>query len=176
MSRKTGRTERRPQMKFPILAAAAALLALAQTAAAHEFKIADLIVDHPMTYETTPMARTGGGYLSITNTGTGTDRLIGVKADFPRVELHLSETKDGVATMRRVEGVDIPAGETVALKPGSYHVMFMGLDGDPFEVGEEIPAVLVFENAGELPVVFNVEKRGASAPKAMDHSKHGSGG
>jgi copper(I)-binding protein len=37
--------------------------------------------------------------------------------------------------------------------------MFMGLDGDPFEDGERIPATLVFDRAGEIPVEFWVEPR-----------------
>jgi copper(I)-binding protein len=36
--------------------------------------------------------------------------------------------------------------------------MFMGLIGDPFEEGETVPATLVFENAGEVEIEFNVEK------------------
>ncbi|MDP5359854.1 MAG: copper chaperone PCu(A)C, partial [Paracoccaceae bacterium] len=57
----------------------------------------------------------------------------------------------------------------VQLAPGGLHVMFMGLGGDPFEVGETFPATLVFEKAGEVEVVFYVEERTA---EAMDHSGH----
>ena len=151
------------------LFAAMALLAFAAPASAHEFKVGDLVVDHPMAFETAATAMSGGGYLTVTNTGTTDDRLIAVEADFPRVMLHTTEMTDGVAKMRHVDGVDIPAGETVTLAPGGYHVMFMGLDGDPFEVGETVPATLIFENAGALDVVFNIEERDG---EAMDHSDH----
>ena len=56
----------------------------------------------------------------------------------------------------------------------------MGLNGDPFEVGEEVNATLVFENAGSLEVVFKVEERPEmrvahgedSDEAAEDHSGH----
>lgn len=160
--------EPRPMKHLTLIAA----LALAPTALlAHEFKVGDLTIDHPMAFETAQTAKSGGGYLIITNSGNTADRLIGVKADFPRVMIHDTEEKDGVARMFHVDGVDIPAGETVALEPGGMHVMFMGLDGHAFEVGEKIPATLIFETAGELEIEFSVEARKDDS-EAMDHSKH----
>lgn len=158
-------------MKLFSFAAAAALSLLAQTAIAHEFKVGDLIIDHPMALETFQTAMTGAGYLSVTNSGTEEDRLIAVEADFPRVMLHTSVTTNDIVTMSEVEGITIPAGETITLEPGGFHVMFMGLNGDPFEVGETFPATLVFEKAGRLDVVFNVEARDGEA-KQEDHSNH----
>jgi copper(I)-binding protein len=85
---------------------------------------------------------------------------------------------DGVMTMRPVEGgVAIPAGETVALQPGSYHIMFMGI-AEPFTEGSRVPVVLTFEKAGDVAVELAVEKMGAKAPGGdkMDHDSmsHGS--
>lgn len=114
-------------------------------------------------FETAPSAMAGGGFMQITNTGTTNDRLIAVEADFPRVEIHTTEFTDGVAKMIHVDGIDVPAGETVALEPGALHVMFMGLQGDPLEVGETVPATLIFEQAGEVPVMFDVVKRDMAA-------------
>lgn len=142
-----------------ILATATAIALGLGMAHAHEFTVGDLTVDHPMAFETAKTAMAGGGFLTVTNNGTEDDRLIAVRADFPKVELHTTEEQDGVAKMIHVDAVDIPAGETVALEPGGFHVMFMGLRGDPFEVGEEIPATLVFEKAGEVEVMFSVEER-----------------
>ena len=158
-------------MKLTFFAAAAAISAFATTAFAHEFKVGDLVIDHPMAFETAATAMSGGGYMSITNNGTEADRLIAVQADFPRVMLHTTEMKDDVARMMHIDAVEIPAGETVSLEPGGLHVMFMGLDGDPLENGETFPATLVFEQAGEIEVIFNVEERDG---ETMDHSMHGS--
>jgi copper(I)-binding protein len=52
------------------------------------------------------------------------------------------------------------------------HVMFMGLDGDPLDVGESVPATLVFEKAGRLDVVFKVEDADSQTADAMDHDAH----
>ena len=139
---------------------------------AHEFTVGDLTIDHAMAFETAVSAKSGGGYLSITNNGTTGDRLIAVKAAFPRVMLHTTEEKDGIARMMHIEAVDIPAGQTVALAPGGMHVMFMGLNGDPFEVGEKVPATLVFEKSGEVDVEFSVKARTQGETSTTNHSGH----
>lgn len=118
-----------------------------------------LTVRDAYAFETPGTAMTGAGYLTIENVGPLPDRLIGVTADFPQVMVHRSEETDGVARMIHVDTVDIAPGQTVTFAPGGLHVMFMGLSGDPFEVGEEVPATLLFEQAGEVPVMFKVIAR-----------------
>ncbi len=149
---------------LPLLAA----MSISGAAMAHEYTAGNLDIDHPMSFETT--AKAGGGYMIITNTGDTDDALIGVSADFPKVEIHQSAEEDGVMKMFHVERIDIPAGETVKLAPGGYHVMFMGLS-DPLTEGDTIPATLTFENAGEVEVVFNVEAR-TTDHSGHDHSGH----
>ena len=119
----------------------------------------------------------GAGYLTILNEGAAPDRLLAVQADFAQVTLHRTEKDaEGVARMRPADGIEIAPGETVALEPGGAHVMFVGLDGDPFEAGDVIPATLVFENAGEIPVEFWVQPRDAAAGHEEDQGEgHGSG-
>ena len=148
------------------------LLALPSFAMADDYAIGDLMIMNPIAYETTATAMSGAGYMAVTNNGDMADRIIRAEADFPRVMLHESTIADGVATMTHLEGVEIPAGATVAFEPGGKHVMFMGLDGDPFEIGEEINVKLVFEKAGELDVVFKVKARNQDADNAEDHSGH----
>ncbi|MEX3314348.1 copper chaperone PCu(A)C [Sulfitobacter sp. PS-8MA] len=160
-------------MKTLYTAALVACFALPATA--HDYTLGGLTVTHPMAFETPKSAQVGGGYLSITNSADTADRLLSISADgFDDVSLHESTTDDmGVARMQPVEGIDLPAGETVVLEPGGLHVMFMGLGGDPFEIGEKIPATLTFEKAGSLDVTFNVESRRAAHQGEMDHSAHG---
>ncbi len=113
-------------------------------------------------------APTGAGYMMIMNSGEMDDRLLGVEADFPRVEVHNIVTKDGVASMvHQKDGVPLPPGGDLLLAPGGYHIMFMGLKS-PFVVGDTVEAVLVFEHAGRIEVSFNVVERG----DLMDHSNH----
>lgn len=159
-------------MKTLIQAAVAALI-LTGAAQAHDYTIGGITVMHPMAFETAKNANVGGGYMTIENTSDSADKLLEVRvADIPRVELHLSETDaNGVARMIKQDGIEIPAGETVMLKPGGLHVMFMELGGNAFELDEKISATLVFETAGEMDVEFNVEARSADDHGTMDHSK-----
>lgn len=144
----------------------AALSLLPSTLAAHDYRVGDLVIAHPFALETPRSAMTGAGYLTMTNTGATDDRLLAIAADFPRVTLHATQVANDIAAMQALDGITIPAGATVALEPGGYHVMFMGLNGDPFEPGEEITATLTFEHAGDIPVIFKVEPR----PDAAAHA------
>ena len=145
-----------------------AVLLLPSALFAHDFTVGDLQIIHPAAGATVPTAQAGAGYFQIVNNGNQPDRLIAVTADFPRVMMHTTWMDGDIARMVHLDAVDIPAGETVTFAPGGLHVMFMGLNGDPFEVGETFDAVLVFENAGEVPVVFHVE----DMSDMTDHSNH----
>jgi len=156
-------------MKTLSIAAVAALFA-ATSALAHDYKVGDLVVDHPMAFETAQTAQTAGGFMTITNNGDAADRLVAVEAAFPRVEIHTTEMDGDIARMMQLEdGIEVPAGESIMLQPGGLHVMFMGLGGDPFEAGEEVPATLVFENAGSLEILFKVEERTMDGHGEMNH-------
>lgn len=136
----------------------ATLLVLPAMGAAHEYTLGDLVIDHPVAGATMQSAMTGAGYFTVTNTGAEPDTLIDISADFPRVMMHDTKTEDGIATMFHMDGgVEIPAGKTITFSQGGKHVMFMGLNGDPFEIGEDIPATFTFEKAGAIDVVFQVE-------------------
>ena len=107
-------------------------------------------------------APVGGGYLTITNNGAAPDRLLGGSSGTAaRFEIHDMSMDNGVMKMRAVEaGIEIKPGQTVELKPGGYHVMFVGLK-KPFEQGDHVKATLKFERAGDVPVDFMVEGIGA---------------
>ncbi|WP_292236111.1 copper chaperone PCu(A)C, partial [Mesorhizobium sp.] len=109
------------------------LLACIPEASAHGFKLGDLEIGHPWSRATPPGAKVAGGYFSVTNKGAAPDRLVSVSSDIcEKAELHEMGVKDGVMTMRPVGGgLEIPAGGKVALKPGGYHLMFVGLKRQP---------------------------------------------
>jgi hypothetical protein len=70
---------------------------------------------------------------------------------------------DGVMKMRKMDhGLEIKPGQTVELKPGSYHLMFNGLR-DGLKQGETIKGTLEFEKAGSIEVEFQVMPIGAEA-------------
>ena len=107
-------------------------------------------------------ASIGGGYLKITNTGTTTDRLIGGTTDASsRFEVHEMSMDNGVMKMRQLsKGLEIKPGQTVELKPGGYHVMFVGLK-QQLEQGHPFKVTLMFEKAGKVDIDFAVEGIGA---------------
>jgi copper(I)-binding protein len=77
----------------------------------------------------------------------------------------------GVAKMRPVKGgLEIKPGETVELKPGSFHVMFVGLK-KPLSAGDHINATLVFEKAGTVSVEYDVRAMGSEPARPMPGMK-----
>ena len=106
-----------------------------------------------------------GAYMTLSNKGTAPDRLIGGSSPVAgRFELHLMTVEDGVMKMRPVDGgLEIKPGATVELKPGSFHIMLMGLK-QPLEKGQKVKGTLVFEKAGTVEIEYAVEALGASSP------------
>ncbi|MDP1960579.1 MAG: copper chaperone PCu(A)C [Reyranella sp.] len=148
------------------LSLAAAIALLAVPAAAHDYKLGTLEISHPWTRATPATAQSGGGFLTITNKGTMPDRLVAARSGASdRVEIHEMKMDGNVMRMRELEkGLEIPAGATVMLKPGGFHIMFMGLKA-PFAKDAKVQVTLVFEKAGSLDIALDVEALGASAPK-----------
>jgi periplasmic copper chaperone A len=107
------------------------------------------------------MSRVGAGYVKITNTGQEPDRLIGGSVSLAtEVAVHEMAMRGGIAKMRRLEGgLEIGPGQTEELKPGGYHLMFMGLRQGLRE-GETTKGTLVFEKAGTVGVEYHVMRIG----------------
>ncbi|MBH0237677.1 copper chaperone PCu(A)C [Methylobrevis albus] len=160
---------------LPLVGAAAATpVLLASTAAAHEYKLGDLAIEHPWTRATPPGARVGGGYLTVVNAGGTDDRLVSATSPASaRVEIHEMSVTDGVMVMRPLpEGLPMPAGATVALAPGGLHLMLIDLAA-PLVEGERVPVELTFERAGTVSVELAVDKIGARAPTEAQGDGHG---
>ncbi|MBS7811263.1 copper chaperone PCu(A)C [Roseococcus pinisoli] len=108
--------------------------------------------------------RQGAGFVTIRNTGTEPDRLVAASSPAAsRVELHTSLREGDVMRMRPVETIEIPAGGSVALAPGGFHMMLLGLTRS-LEVGQVIPLSLRFERAGQVTVNLTVQAAGARGP------------
>lgn len=157
--------------------AALAALALAGPAGAHEYKLGSLSIGHPWCRPSPPGAPTGAGYLTVTNTGKSADRLLGGTAAFAdRVEIHEMSMDGSVMRMRKLgDGVEIAPGATVELKPGSFHLMFIGLKS-AFVLGQKPEYTLKFAKAGELKVACSVQTPPAPPMPGMDHMNHNMGG
>jgi periplasmic copper chaperone A len=153
-------------MTLKKLIGTAALTLVTFFAHAHEFKAGAITIGHPYARATAAGQPTGGGFMKFVNGGAN-DKLLSVSAEVSKaVELHEMKMEGDVMKMRQVEGIELQAGKTVELKPGGYHLMFIGLKA-PLKAGDKFPVKLKFEKAGEVTVEVNVEAPGA------DHSmKH----
>ena len=122
----------------------------------------ELMLSGIYAFATLPNAPVGGGFLVIENNGAD-DRLVAAASDVAgEVQIHEMAMQGDVMRMRQlVDGLPIPAGETVELMPGGYHIMFMKLQ-QPLVEGEAFDVTLTFENAGEITVPVEVRSKRAS--------------
>src|SRR6478735_1083293 len=152
---------------FIILSSAVALFGL--PAVAHDYTFGSLKIGHPWARATPPTAPSGGGFLTVTNTGTTADRLVSATSPAAgQVQVHDMKMDGTIMRMRELEnGLEIPPGATVALAPGGVHLMMMGLKA-PLKEATRVPVTLVFEKAGKIDVELQVMALGAS-PDAHKH-------
>jgi len=107
-------------------------------------------------------AQTAAAYVSMESTSG--DKLTGVSTPAAqKAEIHSMTMDNGVMKMRQVDGIDLPPGQKVTLKPGGYHIMLTGL-AKPLEAGQSFPLTLDFAKAGAKQVTVSVEKVGAMGP------------
>jgi copper(I)-binding protein len=139
-------------------------LCLATHAAlAHDYKAGAITIADPWSRETPKGATVAAGYMKISNGGTTADRLIGGSSDVATsFQIHEMKMENGMAQMRPLkDGLPIEPGKTVELKPGSYHLMLVGLK-QPLKTGDRVKATLRFEKAGPVEVDLDVLVMGAS--------------
>lgn len=128
---------------------------------------------------TVPGQKGSGAFMKITaQTAT---RLVGVATPVAGVaEVHEMKMNGDVMTMRRVAGIDLPAGKTVELKSGAFHVMLMDLK-QALPAGSTVPLTLIFKDAKglesrlelKLPVATTAPGSAAASGPAEAHDhKH----
>jgi periplasmic copper chaperone A len=127
--------------------------------------LGDLTLEQFFTRATPAGAKAAGGFLTITNNGKTDDRLVSVSSLMAtRTEIHEMAVKDTIMTMRpKEDGILLPAGQTVSLKPGGLHIMFMQIK-EPFKKDMIIPVTLTFEKAGSIDIEMPVILMGSKAP------------
>jgi periplasmic copper chaperone A len=147
---------------FSRFAFAAILIAIAAPAFAQGTTTAPITVQHPWARATPAGAMTGAVYMTLDNTSASADRLTGGSSDVAdKVQIHEMSVVNGVMQMRQLaDGLPVPAGGSVVLKPGSYHVMLIGLK-KPLTAGETFPLTLTFAKAGNISVTVAVQAIGA---------------
>lgn len=135
--------------------------ALALTAAS-AFAADSIKVDHPWARATPGGAQTGAVYMKLVNSADSDDRLTGGASPVAKeVQIHEMKVEGGVMKMQELpNGLAVPAKGSVTLKPGSYHVMLIGLK-KPLKKGQHFPLTLTFEKAGKLSITVPVMAIGA---------------
>lgn len=145
-------------------------LLLVGVAEARDYRTANLEIMTPWARATAPTAPAGGGFVVIKNTGPTADRLVSARSAIAEtVQVHEMKMDGNVMRMRELEsGLEIPAGATVSLAPGGFHLMLMGLK-QPLRQGSTVPVTLVFEKAGSIDIELAVEGLGAAKPSEHKH-------
>lgn len=141
----------------------AAALGLAH-ADAHEIKVGDIVIQHPWSRQSPMKADVAAGFMTITNTGKTDDRLVKASSDISGMtQIHTMRMEGDVMKMEELpDGIVIPSGGSVVLKPRSLHIMFMGLKQQLGE-GEVFKGTLTFEKAGTVSIEYEVMGMGAGA-------------
>lgn len=108
---------------------------------------------------TPPGIKVGAVYFTLKNTAGKADRLLALTSPLAeRVEIHQTQTRGGLMSMRAVGFLDCPPGQALKVSPGGLHVMLMGLKA-PLKVGDQVPLNLKFRDAGMLMILVPVEAR-----------------
>ncbi|ODT76810.1 MAG: hypothetical protein ABS76_30010 [Pelagibacterium sp. SCN 64-44] len=143
----------------------------ADGAAAHsapdsaEIRLGDIVISGAFTRATLPNAPVAGGFLTLTNAGAEDDVLVSASAEIAaETQIHEMAMQGDVMKMRQLaDGLAVPAGESVVLAPGGFHIMFMGLKA-PLMEGDSVPVTLTFAKAGSVTISLAVGANAANAP------------
>ncbi|NEV62786.1 copper chaperone PCu(A)C [Thiorhodococcus minor] len=128
---------------------------------------AEVSVADPYARAVPPGQPNSAAFMALSNEGKEARALVAARSDAAEVvELHTHIMDDGMMKMRRIDKIDLPAGETVALKPGGLHIMLIGLT-HRLAPGEEVGLRLVFDDGDEQSVTAPVRKID------MSQMKHG---
>jgi copper(I)-binding protein len=143
------------------LAWLATLLAAAVVPAAdrHEVRAGQIAIRDAWTRPTAAGMPMGVAYFVVRNDGNAADAI--VTASTPaaaRVEFHQTTLAGGMARMRPLREIGVPAGATVAIEPGGIHLMLVDL-ASGLSAGTRVPLTLVFRNAGKVEIELAVEAR-----------------
>ncbi len=141
---------------------------------------AQVVVTGQWVRATVPQQKATGAFMQIKSPADV--KLVSVASPVAGVaEVHEMAMDNNVMRMRAVDALPVPAGKTVELKPGGYHVMLMDLKGQVKD-GDTVPLTLVFEGPGKERSTVQVTapaRAGAAAagkPAKDPHAGHGDHG
>ena len=132
-------------------------------------EVGGLIISNIWARVTPKTSKTGVAFFIIKNKSKFDNVLLGVSSEIAKkTEIHQSSTENNIMKMRHVGNVDLPAGSVTELKPGSFHIMFIGLYA-PIKEGDLFPLTLTFKTAKNVKVMVKASKLPEKSP--IDHSK-----
>ncbi len=142
----------------------------------HEFTSKGVTVAHPWARATPGGAQVGSVYFEVKAQRGRGDKLIAARSPVAgSAEIHSHVMEQGIAKMRRVDAVAVPAGRSIVLRPSGYHIMLLDLK-QPLNEGDLAKVTLVFETAGEIEVDATVEPIGAMGPHGFNEQPGTGGG
>lgn len=154
-------------------AALAPLFATAVLCALAGAAQAQIQVTEPWTRATVAQQKATGMFLTLTAAQGG--RLVSAASPLAEVvEIHEMAMEGNIMRMRAVQGLDLPAGKPITLKPGGYHIMLMGLR-QQIQPGQPVPATLVIEerDGKRQSVQVNAIARELATPSGSGHGASG---
>ena len=140
---------------------------------AEQLKFNHIIINNAWIKDTPPNHKTTAGYLTIENLGDTDERLLSVSSSFAaKGEIHQMKIDGEVMKMRPIpDGLVIPAGEIIYLKPGSFHLMFMKLNTQIIPQ-QTLKIILTFEKLGSVVMPATVKSVPASDDPSSEKHNH----
>jgi len=137
--------------------------------AMHHDMGAGISVEHAWARATSAAQRVGGVFLTLIDHGAADQLLSASSPISDSVELHQTVAdSSGVMKMEPVPSLALEPGHSLELKPGSYHLMVMGLK-QQLKPGDSFPVTLNFAHAAPLTVSVVVEAPGSMGDAHMGH-------
>lgn len=119
-----------------------------------------ITVDKAWIRATAPLQTVSGAFMTLVNNSATDYSLVSVGFDGAGVvEIHETSMVEGKMRMRQVDHIDIPANSTAELKPGSYHIMLIGLE-KAMNAGAAETLTLTFSDGSQKTIEAMVSTSG----------------
>ncbi len=116
-----------------------------------------ITIENAWSPEAPPVVKVMAGYMKVNNLSNKDIKIQSAKSSlFNKVEIHLSEMKNGMMRMTKQENLIIKAKSHIDLKPGNLHMMLMG-KLKPVKSGSKIPVTLTFDNGETIKINLKVK-------------------
>ena len=147
------------ELRFRLGVAFVATATLAGIARADDVRAGSIVVSDAWTRPTAAGLTVGVAYFVVRNNGAAADAIVSASSPAAaQVEMHLTTLADGMARMRPLREIAVPARGKVAVAPGGIHLMLVDLAA-PLAAGTYVPLVLQFRKAGRIEIRLAVQAR-----------------